>query len=264
MARRTRACATCWKRRIKCDEKFPRCEECTRNDRVCPGPLQGPMMVDMTQKVARQAGSVHKSRVKTTCRSPRDEKSICMFPLPQSPSVQHVMSQLFVARFLSFFCGGQRAGLKRTPWIMRLPLISSNLSGPSTVIVSLRAAAMAHYAAEAGQKDAMIQSSEVYTQALSLYSTFIGETLRGRCSDPAVLFKIVSSNLILAYFEAIQCTSLEAYGLHINAAARVLEMAEPARCGTGPLNQLFFAVRSQMVSVLLKRRREIFNVFRSL
>lgn len=206
-------------------------------------------MVDVTRNLTSRAGLLHKPRARSVSRALVESDKLGARKHPprlQGIAERHVMTQLFTARFLAFFCGDRSAGLSRTPWMLQLP---NAAGGRSTVEMSLQAAALAYYAAEVGHRDAMIQSSQVYTQALGLHSTFVGGALMTKCLDPAVASKLVASNLILAYFEAIQCTTLEGYGMHISAAATFLEMAGPALCVDGPLNQLFFAVRSQMASI---------------
>ena len=44
MARRTKACAICRQKRIKCDATMPHCQMCLKFNRQCPGPTDAPLM----------------------------------------------------------------------------------------------------------------------------------------------------------------------------------------------------------------------------
>jgi hypothetical protein len=44
MPRRTKACATCRQKRIKCDATMPHCQMCIKFNRQCPGPTDAPLM----------------------------------------------------------------------------------------------------------------------------------------------------------------------------------------------------------------------------
>jgi hypothetical protein len=44
MPRRTKACATCRQKRIKCDATMPHCQMCVKFKRQCPGPTDAPLM----------------------------------------------------------------------------------------------------------------------------------------------------------------------------------------------------------------------------
>ena len=69
-----------------------------------------------------------------------------------------------------------------------------------------------------------------------------------RCSQEFLAQELVSSNLILTYFEATKSTSPDAYRLHIPAAAIFLQRIGPGSRKAGILNQLYFAVRAQVVT----------------
>ena len=112
----------------------------------------------------------------------------------------------------------------------------------------LQAASMAHVASAAALPDAMRKSNEMYTKALGFHRAFVSQVFRGRHVQISRAFELVSSNIMLAFFEAIQHTSYDAYRVHISAAASFLEMIGAEDCKSGVLNQLFFSVRAQTVS----------------
>ncbi|KAF2269638.1 hypothetical protein CC78DRAFT_612010 [Lojkania enalia] len=52
-AQRSRACNQCRERRVKCDETPEFCQQCRRLGLKCSGPIQGSVIIDMTDKVAK-------------------------------------------------------------------------------------------------------------------------------------------------------------------------------------------------------------------
>ena len=132
--------------------------------------------------------------------------------------------------------------------MLRLPDASCNASALQIMELPLQAAALAHFATEAALPDAMMKSNEIYTKALGFHRAFVGEVVRGRHAQISRAFELVSSNIMLAFFEAIQHTSYNAYRVHISAAAGFLEIVGAENCKAGVLNQLFFSVRAQTVS----------------
>ena len=235
MGRRNRACAPCKQRRMKCDETHPQCQQCLKAGRVCPGPVQGPVIVDMTKSIAERVRQPHHRT-----RKRMQPRASDIF---QNPSSHQVMMQLLVAQYLAYFCGS--FGGRGKPWMLRQ-------YGDVTVAdLPLQAAALAHYATEVGQPDALVKSHNIYVTALAKQRSLVGQALNGRWSQDSLALQTISSNVILAYFEATQGTTTDAYELHIHAAANFLHRMGPKNCKSGVLNQLFFTVRSQLVRVEL-------------
>lgn len=217
---------------MKCDETHPQCQQCLRAGRVCPGPLQGPVMVNMTGSIqtrARRPYAPSRRRAVSTASE-----------LAQVPP-HHMMMQLFMARYLTYFCGS--FGGRRRPWMRR------RYEDIKTVDLSFQAAALAHYGTQAAQSNALVKSRDLYIKALEKQRGLVGQALNGRWTRESLAVEMVSSNLMLAFFEATQGTTPDAYLAHIHAAAAFLGGMGPEYCKDGILNQLFFAVRSQLVSI---------------
>jgi hypothetical protein len=236
MVRRNRACAPCRQRRIRCDETRPQCQQCLKTGRACPGPLEGPIMVDMTSSIA--------SRVQHPHSRPHKRTRLAITEVDQSPSSHQVMMQLFVDQYLRYFCG--HLGDRQKPWMQR------RYENIMVVDLPLHAAALAYYATHVDRPDALVKSHDLYITALGKQRSLVGQALNGRWSQESLAQELVSSNLMLAYFETMHSTSLDAYGLHIHAAAKFLQHIGPKCCETGLLNQLFFAVRAQLVGLISK------------
>ncbi|RFU33827.1 hypothetical protein B7463_g2503, partial [Scytalidium lignicola] len=52
---RSKGCAQCIQRHVKCDERSEVCRQCVRFGLPCSGPIQGPIILDMTEKVSRRS-----------------------------------------------------------------------------------------------------------------------------------------------------------------------------------------------------------------
>lgn len=231
MAHRTRACAPCRKRRMRCDETLPKCQQCLRAGRACSGPEQGPVIIDMTSNVVDRVRRPHSYTQK---RAQLGQSSI-----NASPPTDVVMMEMFVTRYLTYFCGSSED--RRKPWMLR------QYGDISTAGLPLQAVALAHYATEASQPEARVKSHDIYVKALAKHRTLVGQALNGRWSQKSLALEMVSSNLILGYFEAAQSSGTDAYALHVHSAASFLHRIGPESCRSGLLNQLFYAVRSQLV-----------------
>ncbi|KAK7184008.1 hypothetical protein DPSP01_010466 [Paraphaeosphaeria sporulosa] len=95
-AQRSRACQQCRERRVKCDETPETCQQCRRLDLRCSGPLQGSVIIDMTDRVTkprprkkRELKTAHVVRTKNEKEpSPNDEVLIKTEPgTPDPPSI---------------------------------------------------------------------------------------------------------------------------------------------------------------------------------
>ncbi|KAL1801231.1 hypothetical protein ACET3X_001573 [Alternaria dauci] len=65
-SQRSRACAQCRSRRVKCDETPDTCNQCRRLGLTCSGPLQGTIVIDMTERVAKPRARKKKETARAT------------------------------------------------------------------------------------------------------------------------------------------------------------------------------------------------------
>lgn len=240
---RTRACAECRRRRIRCDETVPQCHQCRRAGRSCTGATQELLIVDMTPGTSSHSGFIHKPRTSSKLKASTAQQR---YPLIKAPATGNAMTELVVAQFITSFCG-THSSRSRESWMMLLPDTLPGNSKWPTIRSSLQAVSVAHYAVKTDEPGAMVRPQEMYTKALTLHRTFIRVNLSSQQLPPSTAFELVASNAILSFFEAVHCSHIDAYGFHISAAAAVLENIGPDLCQNGALNQLFFTIRSQMV-----------------
>lgn len=244
MPLRTRACLTCRKRRIKCDATLPHCLMCKRTGKSCPGPLDGPLIVDMTANA--KAGM--KKRRQTDI-----DHAIAMHDsrghhLDINPLVSTATTIAFFEKFLSLFTtnGENRDIGNQLTWLDRLPRLTASKSDPALVL-ALEATATAYGAIMSASGALTRQAHISYGTALRAHQA----VLQKRGSSGDITIHMVSTSVCLSLFEAMQATTADAYRAHIYGAARLLEITGPGECGHGVLCQLFYHVRTQMLFIQL-------------
>ncbi|KAF1849105.1 uncharacterized protein K460DRAFT_365010 [Cucurbitaria berberidis CBS 394.84] len=251
MPPRTKACATCRKKRIRCDATLPYCLMCSRFGRQCPGVADGPLIVDMT-KTAK-----HGMQKRATKSS---SKSLDLVPLVwTNPNnvVVHRMSQramvteAFYERFLTHFTfEGEGTDIRnRLSWLHRLPLLSTDGTNDALVL-ALQATASAYCAVDNSNVALTRHAWNLYGDALRAH----GRALLPSRSKPHVTLHMVSTSVLFSLFEAMQATNANAYRSHIYGAAKMFEVTGPEQCTEGILCQIFYHLRTQMTFLDLTGR----------
>jgi hypothetical protein len=240
MAPRSRACQPCRDRRCKCDETLPHCNQCLKTNRLCPGPVQGAVIVDMTVATAKRA----KPGYRRDCTSDFSHNVLTTVPSTAAPSSFPPTIELLFGHFINFFCG-KDVGLLRDSWMYQLAhLMPESLL---TVRLSSQAAALGYYAARSNDTRALSSACKIYGKALKTHRASL-ETLQNKVNNKTSLtVDVVRATLMLSFCEALHSSGPTAYAEHIIGATKVLEMVGPDKCNAGSLNQLFFSLRPQTV-----------------
>lgn len=226
MPRRTRACQPCRKRRMKCDETSPQCIQCQRAGRDCPGPQEGPIIIDMTQVVKAR-------KKKTKINSPAMQ-------LNASPALGPAATEAYYGHFLAFFLSTSEGKIWERSWMCELPALASRPAADA-LRLSLQATSAAFCAIRADDLVLIRAARDAYGEALTAHRKAlmrIGSSTDLRC---------ICTSLLLSFFEAMDNTSPHAYREHSTAAAMLLSRSGPEECSDGIMNQLFHNVRAQMV-----------------
>jgi len=252
MLTRTRSCATCRKKRIKCDATRPQCLMCMRFGRQCPGLESGPLIVDMTD-TARHG---MKKRMKKHNCVPN---LVSEYAQPDQPFISRVSQQAsiteaFYSRFLSYFTSeGEGKDIRnRATWLHRLPQLSVDGTNDALTL-AVQATASAYCAAEVGDPALTRHAWDLYGRAIQTHGRFLARSQNGVA---AVTIHMISTSVLFSLFEAIQATSADAYRSHIYGAAKMFEVTDPTQCNDGVLCQIFFHIRTQMAFVQLTGRGE--------
>lgn len=152
----------------------------------------------------------------------------------------------FFENFLGFFTtDGEGKDIRnRLTWLQRIPQLVSSRSDRALVL-ALEATATAYGGIMSSNTNLTHKAHELYGTALRAHQAVLQQ--RGSSNDIAV--HLVSTSVMLSFFEAMQATTADAYRAHIYGAVRLFEVTGPGECGFGVLCQLFYHVRTQMLFV---------------
>lgn len=252
MPARTNACAICRKKRIKCDATLPHCLMCIKFGRKCPGPSNGPIIVDMTsstitgQKKRKQKAG--KDVVQVTWKALPEELASTLSTMTIQISQRHALNESFYGNFLAYFTTTGEAGdiQNRLTWLHRLPEFATDGSN-CALELAVRAAASAFSFAKTRHPPLMQDALRLYGRSLNQHVHIIK-------AKKKITIHTVSTSVLLSIFEAMNATTASAYRQHISGAAELVKMAGPEECWMGVLCQLFFHIRVQMTFVYLTTR----------
>jgi hypothetical protein len=157
--------------------------------------------------------------------------------IPASPSQLSVLTQNFLAHFLACFANESgRFWMQQLPSMQTVPTVEG-------LELSIQAASMAYCATAASNPAFLVGSKTIYSKALQAHSKSVA--LIGDTSTPSP--QNICTAIMLAFYEVIS-SSDEGYIHHMNGAARMLHLLGPMRCRDGLANELFFTLKTLMVS----------------
>ncbi|OSS54443.1 hypothetical protein B5807_00157 [Epicoccum nigrum] len=166
----------------------------------------------------------------------------------QKAPVQAVVVETFYANFMTHFTfrgEGRNIGNKLT-WLQRLSDLATG--DPNGVLVlALEATATAYGAIMSSQAVLSTRARDLYGTALHLHHGLLQQS--GSKKD--ITIHMVSTSVLLSFFEAMQATTADAYRAHICGAGKLLELTGPGECGRGVLCQLYYHVKTQMLFIEL-------------
>ncbi|UKZ74498.1 hypothetical protein TrVFT333_002168 [Trichoderma virens FT-333] len=243
VAGRSRGCATCRKRRVKCDESLPECLRCLNMGLKCPGARTDAFFVHAVPDAPLSGSPAALTAVKLK-HEPSPQIGAINLHLSQLPGVQPspagAFDQLFVSHFIDCFFGAVRPALPipggtSRIWLHELPDFLAS-SSPSPVQSSIRAASMLSYGTAVGDVSIKTEACRWYMRALQSLRLLMGS------SSPETS---VCAAVMLTHFETLAGTSPRAWIKHIKGAASLLEAQGPERCQKGFLHQIFSHLRLQ-------------------
>ncbi|KAL7786967.1 hypothetical protein V8C37DRAFT_285548 [Trichoderma ceciliae] len=242
VAGRSRGCATCRKRRVKCDQSLPECLRCLNMSLQCPGARIDAFFV---HAVAPSASLRDSSVALTAVKSKSPHNSVIhLSPLPgPQPSRAGAFDQLFVSHFIDCFLGSVKPSFSvmgGTPriWLHELPGFLAS-PYPSPVQCSIRAASMLSYGTIVGDASIKTEACRWYMRALQSLRLLLSHEAS---SSPE---SAVCAAVMLIHFETSAGTSPKAWLKHVKGAASLLEAQGPERCRSGFMHQIFSHLRLQ-------------------
>lgn len=186
MPLRTRVCSTCRKKRIKCDGTLAQCLMCKRTGKSCPGPLEGPLIVDMT---ANAKNGMKRGRKKYST-SMLCAHSIQAHHLDIDPLVSTATTIAFYESFLNHFTSeGESKDIRnQLTWLQRLPDLVTDRSDKALVL-ALEATATAHGAIMSSNIAMTRQTHDLWHSTSRSPERPAEARLQRRCNDPYGLDK---------------------------------------------------------------------------
>ncbi|KAL7813043.1 hypothetical protein V8C26DRAFT_406097 [Trichoderma gracile] len=262
---RSRGCARCLQRKVKCDEKLPQCSQCQRMRRPCPGPQTGSIFV---HAVATERGpKAEKARVRDPTsyqdfmvaaaplprRAQRASQASTASPNGYQPSVAPAFDQLFLSSFIDSFAKPSAGSEPHQSWMDHLHELL--VTGDAPLKHSIRAVATAFHSRIAGNPAAQHAAEHCYVAALrtqrARIAPFLGITSSRYVPDDQEIF----TSMMLLYFELINPSSTASWLKHMQGVLSLLVLRGPKGCQTGAMHLLFRSLRFLEAYVSFRNRK---------
>ncbi|KAK9240075.1 hypothetical protein V1525DRAFT_266269 [Lipomyces kononenkoae] len=280
---RSRGCATCRKRKIKCDERIPHCSQCLASGLPCPGALVGNVFLNVTHDLAERPGANPGAEFKpvnicqivfvdeqSTCGSLKHDKGPNSkkrrrksSSQERAPELEHsnvraqdslyrpIFEQQVLGQFIDYLVQSP-GGPTLKKWMTRLPDLISREDSP-TLKYAIRAASMVLCGFLKGDTAIQMEACRWYVAGLESQQQ---ELLR--LKEAAVSEGEVCATMLLSFYETIRSTSSDAWMYHMRASSRLVELGGPEGYRTGLAHELFRALRLYMVYVSTSKRQPSF------
>ncbi|KAH8817128.1 hypothetical protein F5884DRAFT_778512 [Xylogone sp. PMI_703] len=269
---RSRACNTCKKRKLKCDETFPECYQCISAGRKCSGPLQGTLFVDMSEPVKQRVVDIKANNGEkggrrnklqpvlyaangsvacaNTSRDPSKELSQfndSRLPTTYQPEKGDIFQSLYLAHFISSQDTEYQSWISKLPHILSLP---NSLDRPE--VYAIRATTMAFYGRLSKNEQLQLEASKWYAKGLKAQRESLPITANSRGQEPHTQGAVCSA-IMFSLFESVICTDPMGWMHHYDAAGKILEIVGPENCQTGMMFMFFQTVRLSSFVIALTR-----------
>ncbi|KAL7947557.1 hypothetical protein V8C42DRAFT_318111 [Trichoderma barbatum] len=267
---RSKGCARCLQRKVKCDEKLPQCSQCQRMRRPCPGPLTGTIFVhavptdrgpksEKANKIqvtpAYQEVSIAAATVRQLQCARR--KAALESPNIYQPSVAPAFDQLFLSTFIESFAKPSAGSDPHQSWMKHL--YEFLLNGDDPIKHSIRAAATAFHSRVAQNAAAQRAAEHCYIAALQSQRARLAPYLNGSTSHYIPDDQEVFTSMMLLYFELISPSSTASWLKHLDGVTSLLQLRGVESCQVGAMHLLFRSLRLlEAYSSFRKRRASVF------
>jgi hypothetical protein len=147
----------------------------------------------------------------------------------------------FLSHYVQFNAGS-RTYSPEIQWLNHLPRIHSESTKPA-VNISLRALSMAFFAKMHHDQSILVDSWRWYSASLSVQRTSLSKLKNDEIPEEGE----VLVPLILSLYELYCGSTASGSMIHLNAAARILNLRGPSNCKTGAIWPLFKGIRNAEV-----------------
>ncbi|KAL5093919.1 hypothetical protein Trisim1_009395 [Trichoderma cf. simile WF8] len=250
---RSKGCARCLQRKVKCDEKLPQCSQCQRMRRPCPGPQTGTIFVHAVQtergpkaekKLQVQVAPTYQQVPITTAAIRQlqcTRRTAGESPTIYQPSVAPAFDQLFLTTFIDSFAKPSSGCGPHQSWMNHLHEFLN--SGDAPIRQSIRAAATAYHGRVAQNAAALRAAEHCYVAALRSQRSRLTPYLNSPSSPYIPDDQEVFTSMMLLYFELISPSSTASWLKHLHGVTSLLQLRGPESCQNGGLHPLFRSLR---------------------
>ncbi|KAL6800838.1 hypothetical protein GGI42DRAFT_327013 [Trichoderma sp. SZMC 28013] len=250
---RSKGCARCLQRKVKCDEKLPQCSQCQRMRRPCPGPQTGTIFVHAVQtergpkaekKLQVQVAPTYQqvpiatAAIRQLQSAPRTAGES---PTIYQPSVAPAFDQLFLSTFIDSFAKPSAGSGPYQSWMNHLHEFLD--TGDAPIRQSIRAAATAYHGRVAQNTAALREAEHCYVAALRSQRSRLTPYLNSSNSPYIPDDQEVFTSMMLLYFELISPSSTASWLKHLHGVTSLLQLRGAESCQAGGLHLLFRSLR---------------------
>ncbi|KAL7906488.1 hypothetical protein GGI35DRAFT_458241 [Trichoderma velutinum] len=250
---RSKGCARCLQRKVKCDEKQPQCSQCQRMRRPCPGPLTGTIFVHAVQtdrgpkaekKTNIQVAPTYQEVPIATAAVRQLQyarRAAGESPTVYQPSVAPAFDQLFLSTFIDSFAKPSAGSDPHQSWMNHLHEFL--ITGDAPIRHSIRAAATAYHGRVAQNAAAQRAAEHCYIAALRSQRSRLTPYLDCSTSQYIPDDQEVFTSMMLLYFELISPSSTASWLKHLHGVTSLLQLRGAESCQAGGLHLLFRSLR---------------------
>jgi Fungal Zn(2)-Cys(6) binuclear cluster domain len=262
----SRGCATCRKRRIKCDEGRPACNNCLKRKQECPGYRDDfdIMLKDQTTSVPQKAKRKQAAKDKKRAQERRQESAEEEFGPNSSPDlntsqaltvsampVDHEMASLYFF-FTNYVATTRDPTVSRGYFEYLLPAYSRVMpSSPLSLATSAVAVNLSQMWMQRGPDTLLARS--IFQKALT--------SLKDDISDPvkAMTDETLLTVLLLEFYEAVgsRFQNKDSSATHQSGAVALIKHRGAANFKSEVGKRLLIAVRSQVITHAVQTKKKI-------
>ncbi|PVH78894.1 hypothetical protein DL98DRAFT_533431 [Cadophora sp. DSE1049] len=252
-------CRTCRRRRVKCDERYPRCVRCERANYSCEGYAPVHRFIDENAKTKRSVkkkfpgasnplSEVEPGRTNTLSTSTEIAVSAKKkMSLPSNLGFQGFEENICTSFTLSHLLAGD-SGFIPVPWMRLHAEDKASLSGQ----MGIRALGAMYFGKLHHLDDVANRGRSFYGKALVALKTELQHV------EKAWSLAVLQSVMILALYELIDYKSTSGWMKHAGGVAKLIEMRRPWRHQGFMDRYLLEGNRVSIALECLMRRRRCF------
>ncbi|KAH8728279.1 hypothetical protein GQ44DRAFT_702087 [Phaeosphaeriaceae sp. PMI808] len=226
---RSKGCATCRKRRIKCDETRPSCSQCRRGGRSCPGYERAMKFVNEGRRFQRNPLPVVYPASLSSIQPSHDGQHRVQLV---STFVQDLFP-LHHGRRQHSFIGG---------WLWLVPTV---LQHSPYLDLAAEAVALGYFGKQSKSRDTLVRSYSVYTNALRVLSKAIQHPKE--CLSSETLCAV----LLLLQYERFVSIEGNSWYSHASGIRKLIQLRGPERHRLGIDHAILMASRGYIIAEAL-------------